>query len=221
MIQKYIILLICFLGLGSCQRDYLVSFKTDFGEMKAILHNQTPKHKANFVKLTKEGFYNNLLFHRVINSFMIQGGDPNSRNAAQGVALGVGGPQQKIPAEFVPELFHKKGALAAARDNNPEKASSGSQFYIVQGRVWDDENFEKQMARTIRKPTDEQRKVYQTLGGTPHLDGNYTVFGQVIEGFAVIDSIAKQKGDAQNRPLRDVRMQVSIKKVSIKKLKQL
>lgn len=165
-------------------RDYLVTVTTDLGVMNVILYDETPQHKANFIKLVDQKFYDGLLFHRVIQNFMVQGGDPNSRTAKTGAPLGNGDPGYTIPAEFVPARFHKKGALAAARNNNPEKASSGSQFYIVQGRVWDDEGLGKQIERIKslngRVPTEAQKQVYKTLGGTPHLDGNYTVFGEVI-----------------------------------------
>ncbi|RCR67382.1 peptidylprolyl isomerase [Larkinella punicea] len=218
--MRLFVILICFLltepVLGkkpSKRKDYLVTIQTDFGVMRLILYDQTPKHKANFIKLTQEKFYNGLLFHRIIQNFMIQGGDPNSRTAQAEQMLGSGDVGYTIPAEFVPELFHKKGALAAARDNNPEKASSGCQFYVVQGRVWDDENFQKQTERITqlkgRQPTDAQKQVYQSLGGTPHLDGNYTVFGEVIDGLAVVDSVAKQPANPLNRPLKDLRMTVS------------
>ncbi|MGA0557569.1 peptidylprolyl isomerase [Larkinella sp. VNQ87] len=197
----------------SRKKDYLVTITTAFGTMRLILYDQTPKHKTNFIKLTEEKFYDGLLFHRIIEKFMIQGGDPNSRTAQPDQVLGNGDVGYTIPAEFVPELFHKKGTLAAARDNNPEKASSGCQFYIVQGRVWDDENFQKQTERIAqmkgRQPTDAQKQVYKTLGGTPHLDGNYTVFGEVIDGLAVVDSIASQPANPLNRPTKDIRMTVS------------
>lgn len=207
------------------KKDFLVTMTTDFGTMRLLLHDQTPKHKDNFIKLVNDKFYDGLLFHRVIERFMIQGGDPNSKAAEADRPLGSGDVGYKIPAEFVPTLFHKKGALAAARDGNPEKASSGCQFYIVQGRVWDDAGMQQQISR-IRNmgghvPTPEQQKVYQTLGGSPHLDGNYTVFGQVVEGLAVVDSIAKQPRSAQDRPLKDVRMTVSGKWVKKKKLAKL
>ncbi|GAA4448383.1 peptidylprolyl isomerase [Nibrella saemangeumensis] len=200
------------------KKDYLVTLKTDYGMMHLILHNQTPKHKENFIKLVEQKFYDGLLFHRIIEGFMVQGGDPNSRSAAAGQPLGSGDIGYKVPAEFMPELFHKKGAVAAARDNNPEKASSGCQFYIVQGRVWDDENLQKQMARSGRPFTDEQKQTYKTLGGSPHLDGNYTVFGQVIDGIAVIDSIAKQPRGPMDRPNQDIRMAMEGKWVKKKKI---
>ena len=123
----------------SPKKEYLITLKTSFGDMRLVLFDQTPKHKANFVKLVQDGFFNGTLFHRVMNDFMIQGGDPSSKNAQKGARLGNGGPDYKIPAEFVPELFHKKGVLAAARENdqvNPQKESNGSQFYIVKGKKW-------------------------------------------------------------------------------------
>ncbi|WP_373511240.1 peptidylprolyl isomerase [Persicitalea sp.] len=206
------------------RKDHLITLSTEAGTMHLILFDETPLHKANFLKLAKNGFYDGLLFHRVIENFMIQGGDPNSKNAEPGVALGNGSVDYKIPAEFRPDLFHRKGAVAAARDGNPKKESSGCQFYIVQGRPMRGEDLEKQLARNLgdgtrpRQPTEAQKEVYQTLGGTPHLDGNYTVFGQVIDGLAVIDSIATRLRDDRDRPLKDVAMQVSVKKMRKKKI---
>lgn len=211
------------LGQNTKKKDYLIEIKTDLGKMHLVLHEQTPKHRANFIKLVKKGFYNKLLFHRVIDKFMIQGGDPDSKTAVTGQALGNGDIGYTIPAEFLPTLFHKKGAVAAARDNNPEKASSGAQFYIVQGRVWNDEDLQKQIDRGhVRAPerfyTDEQKQIYKTVGGTPHLDGNYTVFGQVLDGYDVVDAIARQDRDAKDRPLKDIRMTVRGRWVSKKKI---
>ncbi len=206
------------------KKDYLITLSTEVGTMHLILFDETPLHKANFLKLAKDKFYDGLLFHRVIENFMIQGGDPNSRKAQAGVALGNGSVGYKIPAEFRPDLFHRKGAVAAARDNNPQKESSGSQFYIVQGRPMQGDDLEKQLARAPREASDPrqateaQKEVYRTLGGSPHLDGNYTVFGQVIDGLAVIDSIAALPRDARDRPLKDVAMQVSVKKMRKKKI---
>lgn len=202
------------------KKDYLFTLSTDYGQMQFVLHDKTPLHKANFLKLVEQKFYDGLLFHRVIQNFMIQGGDPNSRTAQAGDRLGGGGGNmERIPAEFVPELFHRKGALAAARDNNPEKKSSACQFYFVQGRVWNTEDLNKQLQRPgVRQPTDEQRKVYQTIGGSPHLDGGYTVFGQAIAGVAVIDSIAKQARDSADRPVKDIRMNISVEKMRKKKI---
>ncbi len=204
------------------RKDYLVSIQTNYGEMKAVLYDQTPLHKQNFLKLVNEHFYDSLLFHRVIEGFMIQGGDPNSKNGKPGDRLGGGGGNlERVPAEFRPELFHKKGALAAARDNNPEKKSSACQFYIVQGRVWDEATLEAQLKRGGRVPTDPQRAIYKTLGGSPHLDGGYTVFGQVISGLSVIDSIARQPHDRFDRPLKDIRMSMTAKKLKKKKIAKL
>lgn len=199
----------------------VITIHTSFGDMAAILHEQTPLHKANFLKLAKGHFYDSLLFHRIIENFMIQGGDPNSKNAKPGDRLGGGGGNlERIPAEFRPDLFHKKGALAAARDNNPEKKSSACQFYIVQGKVYNDTELDAQLRRAVgtRQATPEQREVYKTIGGTPHLDGNYTVFGQVISGLAVLDSIAHQRRDGSDRPLKDVRMSMSVEKMKKKKI---
>lgn len=204
------------------KKDYLVTVTTEFGPMRLVLYDQTPKHKENFIKLVNQKFYDSLLFHRVIPGFMIQGGDPNSRKAPADQPLGNGDAGYTVPAEFVPTLFHKKGALAAARDNNPQKASSGCQFYVVQGRVWDEAGLQKQLDRIQtmngRVPTDEQKQVYKTLGGSPHLDGNYTVFGEVIDGLALVDSVAKQPRNPLDRPLKDVRMRVTGEWVKKKKI---
>lgn len=203
------------------KKEELITIHTPYGEMKAVLYDQTLLHKQNFLKLTKDKFYDSLLFHRIIEGFMIQGGDPNSKNAKAGERLGGGGGNlERIPAEFRPELFHKKGALAAARDNNPEKKSSACQFYIVQGKTYNDSDLEVQLKRMAgtRMPTPTQRETYKTLGGTPHLDGNYTVFGQVISGLAVLDSIAHQPKDPADRPLKDIRMSMSVEKIKKKKI---
>lgn len=205
------------------KKDYLVTINTQYGPMQVLLYDQTPKHKENFIKLVGKKFYDSLLFHRVITNFMIQGGDPNSRKAPAGEPLGNGDVGYQVPAEIVPTLFHKKGSLAAARDDNPEKASSGCQFYVVQGRVWTNDELQKQVDRSqARAPgrifTDEQQQVYKTLGGSPHLDGSYTVFGEVVDGLAVVDSIAKQSRDSQDRPKRDVRMTMTGEWVRRKKI---
>lgn len=204
------------------KKDYLVTLNTEFGSMRLVLYDQTPKHKENFMKLVNQKFYDSLLFHRIIQSFMIQGGDPNSRKALSDQPLGNGDVGYTIPAEFVPTLFHKKGALSAARDNNPQKASSGCQFYVVQGRVWDDASLQKQLDRIQtmngRLPTEQQKQVYKTLGGAPHLDGNYTVFGEVIDGLAVVDSVAKQPRNPLDRPLKDIRMTMTGEWVKKKKI---
>ncbi|RBL93174.1 peptidylprolyl isomerase [Chitinophaga flava] len=185
---------------------------TPYGTMVVRLYDQTPKHRNNFLKLSRQHFYDSTLFHRVIKQFMIQGGDPDSKHAKPGAALGNGDVGYTIPAEFQLDLFHRKGALAAARDNNPAKASSGCQFYIVQGKVFTDEQLD-QLEKTRlggRKIPVDQREIYKTQGGSPHLDQNYTVFGQVIKGLDVIDKIAAVKTDSLNRPLQDVPMKVRV-----------
>ena len=240
-----------------------VLIKTEYGDMVVKLYNETPQHRDNFIKLVKEGYYNDLLFHRVIKDFMIQGGDPDSKNAPANKRLGSGGPGYEIPAEIVEGLYHKKGALAAARqgDNtNPERKSSGSQFYIVQGKVWTEEELkqfeEKQKFQALRteamkmyrdkmpevqrlqnegktdsindlrikiqeeaeKKVDsssyiinqERRDIYTTIGGTPHLDGAYTVFGEVVKGLNVLDSIANVQTGPGDRPLKDIKMEMKL-----------
>ena len=200
------------------KRDVLI--QTSMGDMTIRLSDSTPLHRDNFLKLVKVRFYDSLLFHRVIKDFMIQGGDPNSRNAKPGEALGMGGPGYRVPAEFRQTLFHKKGVIAAARDNNPEKASSGCQFYIVQGKTFTDTELDNlETTRLKRKIPAEQREVYKTLGGTPHLDQGYTVFGEVIKGTEVLDKIAAvetSKGADRDRPLQDVKI-ISMKLVKRKK----
>lgn len=191
----------------------LVEIETEFGTMTAELYNATPKHRDNFVKLAEEGYYNDLLFHRVISNFMIQGGDPNSRDAKPGAALGFGGPSYLVPAEFVDSLAHVKGAIAAARTggpSNPEKKSSGSQFYIVQGGPVSDETLTQIETMKHFHYTPEQRAAYKDLGGTPHLDRDYTVFGHIIKGLDVIDKIAAVEKDGSDRPKKDVKMKVRV-----------
>lgn len=186
---------------------------TSYGDMKGFLYNETPQHRDNFAKLVKEGYFNDLLFHRVISDFMIQGGDPDSRNAKPGVALGSGGPGYKVPAEFNKNLIHKKGALAAARQAdqvNPEKASSGSQFYIVQGKKYPAAQINGLAAQMGLTYTDDQKKIYETLGGTPFLDMNYTVFGEITDGLDVIDKIAAVQKGPGDRPVQDIKMTVKL-----------
>ena len=187
-----------------------VLIETSMGNMTVMLYDDTPLHRDNFVKLAESGFYEGLLFHRVINNFMIQAGDPMSKNAAPNARLGNGGPGYTIPAEIVyPTHFHKKGALAAARtgDNvNPKRESSGSQFYIVQGQKYTDmklDQFEKALGKTF---TNKERDAYVTVGGTPHLDNQYTVFGEVVEGLGVVDKIAAVETAPGDRPVEDVKI---------------
>ncbi|MGK0315811.1 MAG: cyclophilin family peptidyl-prolyl cis-trans isomerase [Saprospiraceae bacterium] len=214
MKMKFFALIIGFAFLASCNSDSktYVTIETEYGNMVAELYSSTPKHKENFIKLTKEEFYDGLIFHRIIKGFMIQGGDPNSRGADLSVRLGSGGPGYKIDAEI--GAPHFKGTLAAARTGgpaNPEKKSSGSQFYVVQGNPISDaqlDSFEKQ--KNI-KYNAEQRAKYKTLGGTPALDVEYTVFGEIISGLDVIDKIAEVSKDGE-RPLENVVMKVRMGK---------
>ena len=199
-------------GVTNNKKSYVV-LQTDYGNMKIVLYEETPLHRENFIKLVKSGFYDGLLFHRVINGFMIQGGDPESRNAQPGAMLGNGGPGYNIPAEFVPKYFHKKGVIAAAREGdnvNPMKESSGSQFYIVQGRIYNEAIMQKIAAQMNKTFSAEQIKAYGTIGGSPWLDNDYTVFGEVVEGLDVIDKIAAVKCGPNDRPVEDVRMTIKI-----------
>lgn len=189
-----------------------IEITTQEGVAMLQLYNETPQHRDNFVKLVQENFYDGLLFHRVIHRFMIQGGDPSSKYATPTQRLGSGGPDYKIPAEFHAHLFHKKGAIGAARDNNPEKASSASQFYLVQGRVFTDAGLDslQRMRLNGRQIPAEQREVYKTIGGVPHLDQDYTVFGELISGIEVVDKIAAVKTDAFDRPVDNQAMQMRL-----------
>jgi len=266
-------------GCAQSKKDYVVTIKTKYGDMVAILYDETPKHKENFIKLATEKFYDSLLFHRVIEGFMIQGGDPQSKKAKPGQSLGSGGPGYTVDAEINPKFFHEKGSFSAARMGdqvNPKKASSGSQFYIVHGKpmndteltqleqnihfgkksqllrellgkpefeairnqvmekqqaqdgAWLNSFFEKSDTLIVKVKPDykpftfsaEQKDRYKTTGGAPHLDGDYTVFGKVIMGLEVIDKIAAQAKDRSDRPVEDVRMMVTIKEMSIKKIEK-
>ena len=202
-----------------------VELVTNYGNIVLRLNDSTPLHRDNFIRLVKTAYYDSVLFHRVINRFMIQSGDPESKHAEKGQPLGNGGPKYTIPAEFRVTLFHRKGVLAAARDGddvNPEKASSGSQFYIVQGKKFTDAGLDSVETYRLkgRKIPADQREVYKTIGGTPHLDQGYTVFGEVVSGLDVVDSIAAvptSKDEDRDRPLEDVRI---IKAHLIKRIKQ-
>ncbi len=191
----------------------LVEIHTPYGNMLVKLYDETPLHQENFIKLAEEGYYDSLLFHRVIQGFMIQGGDPDSRDARRGQRLGGGGPGYQINAEIDPTFIHKKGALSAARTSdavNPEKKSSGSQFYIVQGQVTPEDQLKMFERRKGINYTEDQKKAYQEQGGTPFLDMEYTVFGEVIEGLEVIDKIAAVSTDSSDRPNEDVFMKVQV-----------
>lgn len=189
---------------AATSKPVTILIETEYGNMTAVLYDDTPQHRDNFVKLVKQGWYNGSIFHRVINKFMIQGG---------GQAAQVNDPGYTVPAEFVPAHFHKKGALAAARKGdqvNPKKASSGSQFYIVQGTVLKDAQLDIFEKQTGKKVSAERRKVYSTIGGTPHLDDDYTVFGEVIKGLEVIDKIAAVQTGPGDRPVKEVKMKITI-----------
>lgn len=263
----FILLFVCFASFNDANAQSgaqtKVAIETNLGTMKVVLYNETPLHRDNFIKMVKEHYYDSLLFHRCIQNFMIQGGDPDSKYAPFDFLLGDGGPNYTIPAEFNSSLYHKKGALAAARESdldNVNQASSASQFYIVQGRIFTDSLLRTNQAKRITKMrlfneiinkpeyksylekyktfakakntdsikviydffnqkvdkefesavlykfTEEQVKTYSTIGGTPHLDLSYTVFGEVVEGLDIIDKIAAQKTDSNNRPLNEVRI---------------
>lgn len=222
-LMKNFLYLVLLLLLGSCgilkspssrvSRPVFVNLITDSGAIVLKLYDKTPLHRDNFVKLVKENFYDGLLFHRVVNDFMIQGGDSDSRNAKPGQVLGLGSLKYTIPAEFDTSLFHKRGALAAAREadeNNPKKESSSTQFYVVDGTTYTDsqlDRIEDQMHINIPK---NHREFYKTIGGDPFLDMNYTVFGEVVSGMDVVEKIAHAPKDENNRPLHDIHMKMSI-----------
>jgi peptidyl-prolyl cis-trans isomerase B (cyclophilin B) len=211
-IKKILLLSLFFLftihSFAQLKPETIVVFQTTKGVIKLKLYNETIMHRDNFIQLVSEGYYNDVLFHRVIKDFMIQAGDPQSRNAKSGEALGNGGPDYTIPAEFYAPLYHKKGALAAARsgDNvNPNRESSGSQFYIVQGKKYTMEQLQAmENSKKHISFTEEQKTDYSTIGGTPHLDYAYTVFGEVIEGIEVVDAISLAVTDERNRPLENI-----------------
>lgn len=206
------------LMLAGCrQKETYVVMETTMGTIELKLYDETPLHRDNFVKLVKENAFDSLLFHRVIQDFMIQGGDPDSKHAAPGVLLGEGDRPYTLPAEFRLEqgIYHRRGVIASARegdDVNPEQRSSAMQFYIVWGKIFDDEGLDKVQERLDQRTdgrvrlTPEMREVYKTVGGTPHLDGQYTVWGEVVDGLDVVDAIQRVPTDANDRPLEDVRI---------------
>lgn len=204
----------------SADTNYIITMTTSQGVIKLKLYNETILHRNNFLSLVRRHFFDSLLFHRVIDNFMIQGGDPQSKNAAPGVQLGNGDVGYTIPAEFNPKYIHKKGALAAARTNNPEKASSGCQFYIVKGNKYDSATLMKMSQKSGFIYTSEHIKAYKTLGGTPHLDFGYTVFGETILGFDIIDKIASAKKDPFDRPLENIYILSTKEEIEIIKSKK-
>ena len=216
--KKLLFFVACLFLMASCSsvKEQKVRIYTTEGRIDVLLYDDTPKHRDNFIRLVNEQCYDSLLFHRVIKDFMIQGGDPDSKYARKGEMLGEGDLGYRVDAEIMPEKhIHMRGALAAARegdDVNPSMASSASQFYIVWGKVFTPEElknykdaYEKRMGRPMVM-TPEQEKVYTTVGGTPHLDGSYTVFGEVQDGLEVVDRIQNVKCDRNDRPLTDVRI---------------
>lgn len=215
--KKLLLLLLSFCAIqayAAKPKHTYVKIATSKGECIIMLYNETPLHRDNFIKLAKEGFYNGTLFHRVIKEFMIQGGDPDSKNAKPDSLLGRGDLGYTVPAEFKDSLFHKKGVLAAAREgdaSNPLKASSSSQFYIVQGKVWTDSLLNVTETKRMKfKIPEWQRQVYKTIGGTPHLDRNYTVYGEVVKGLEMVDAIAAEPTNPMNRPNTDISMTVTL-----------
>ena len=201
-------------GLSRAALRSDIEMVTTKGTLIIRLSGQTPLHRDNFIRLVQQHYYDSVLFHRIIPQFMVQAGDPNTRPLQPGAPMGGGGPGYTIPAEFRPELFHKKGVIAAAREGdntNPQRASSGSQFYLVQGKVFTDAGLDSVETFRLkgRKLPAAHRAVYKTLGGAPHLDQNYTVFGEVVKGVAVIDSIAATPTGGHaggDRPLTEVRI---------------
>ena len=209
--NKIIISLLTVFALAGCKKNenMKVLIETSEGNITLQLYDDTPLHRDNFVKLVKTGYYDGVIFHRVIPQFMIQTGDPDSKNPQPGAAYGRGGPDYKVPAEILPDRYHKKGALAAARTNNPKKESSGSQFYIVQGNVFAPEDLNalqesKQRTNPDFRFSDEARKTYAEIGGTPYLDDDYTVFGELTEGLDVLDKIAATPTAPGDRPVKDI-----------------
>lgn len=210
-----LILIMATAAFAGVPKNQYVRVKTSYGECIIRLYNETPKHRDNFIKLAKQGFFNGTLFHRVIQNFMIQGGDPDSKDpkkATPGAELGNGDVGYTVPAEFRDSLFHKRGVLAAARDDNPQKASSGCQFYIVEGKRVTDAKMDSLEQGRLKgyKIPDWQREWYRSVGGTPQLDHNYTVYGEVVSGIDMVDRIAAVKKDERDRPVTDVPMTVEV-----------
>ena len=209
-------LAVCLIATSTLAQKYKVKIETEYGPIVVMLYDNTPLNTANMVKLAKEHAYDSTLFHRVIPEFMIQGGDPDSKNATPGQMLGSGGLKYTVPAEINDEDYHKRGALGVARDNNPQKAGSATQFYLVVGKKVTDAELDNITQHTGKKYTAEQREVYKTVGGTPHLDGGYTVFGEVVKGMDIVDKIALEPRDAHDRPNKVIRI-ISLRVMKKKK----
>lgn len=223
--KKFIILtLLSFVFVGANaqkkkRKDYLLTLTTNKGVTHMILYDETPLHKANFIKLVKSKFYDSLTFHRVMENFMIQGGDPESKKAKPGARLGSGGStMEKIPFEYNADLIHKKGALAMASNGNAEKQSSGCQFYIVHGRKFSDDELTKTEKNNNVNYTNKQRADYMAVGGAAFLDNRYTVFGTIIDNFSLVDEIAAVSKDEANRPNEDIRMKITARKYRKKRI---
>jgi cyclophilin family peptidyl-prolyl cis-trans isomerase len=201
-ISSIVILIAC----SAFAQKNKIKIETDSGTITVMLYDNTPLNTDNMVKLAKEHYYDSTLFHRCIPQFVIQGGDPQSKQAKPGQMLGNGELGYKVPAEINDTDYHKRGALGVARDNTPDKSGSACQFYIVVGKKCTDEELDNISKHSNRPYTPEQREVYKTIGGTPHLDGGYTVFGEVIEGMDVVDKIANAPRDMHDRPKTDIHM---------------
>jgi peptidyl-prolyl cis-trans isomerase B (cyclophilin B) len=206
IVLAFLLLTLTMSSFAKKHKNKFVVIETTMGTIKVEVYADVKQHADNFLKLAGEGFFDSILFHRVIPSFMIQAGDPKSKSASKGELLGNGDLGYKVPAEFMDQYHHRQGALAAARDNNPEKASSACQFYIVQGKTYTDSELDGIEQSLKRKMTEQARKDYKTIGGTPHLDGSYTVFGQLVEGQDVVQKITMAPRNNTDRPLDDIRI---------------
>ncbi len=210
-------LCVILLSVSSFAQKNKIKIETEYGNIILMLYDNTPLNTANMVKQANDHVYDSTLFHRVIPNFMIQGGDPESKNAIAGQMLGNGGLKYTIPAEINETAYHKRGALGVARDGNPQKAGSATQFYIVTGKVCTDAELDMVEKRIGYKYNAAQREAYKKAGGAPHLDGGYTVFGEVLEGMDVVDKISAEARDRNDRPSKDIRMTVTVMKHKRKK----
>ena len=214
--MKHTLFILCFVILSVCgySQTHVAEIVTNYGTIQVMLYDSTTLHRDNFIKLVNEKYFDSLLFHRVVKNFVIQAGDPTSKHASDTAKLGDGDLNYTIPAEIMPDrCYHKRGALGAARDDNPTKASSACQFYIVQGKQANDSTFIKSKQRTNGYETPEAHKaVYRTEGGIPHLDSRYTVFGEVVSGMSVVDKISEVSTDPNDRPKEAVRI-ISVRMV--------